>query len=75
MAGSGARVAAVGTRERAGLLAAAAVRQALAPVAEPLAAVHFTRQRLVAHQAAGDVLQVTRDVAALLLGRRKRFNF
>lgn len=70
MTGSAARVAAVGARQRAGLLAAAS-RRALGPVADPSAAVHFTRQRLVTRQAAGNVLQVTRDVAALLWGRRK----
>lgn len=66
MTGSGARVAAVWTRQHAGLLAAA-FRQALASVADPLAAVNLARQRFVARQAAGDVLQVTRDVAALLV--------
>lgn len=66
MTGSGARVAAVWTRQRAGLLAAAFCH-ALGPVADPSAAVHFTRHHFVTHQAAGDILQVTRDVAALLM--------
>lgn len=68
----GAGVAAVWTGQRAGLLAAALGRQTLGPVADPPAAVHLARQRLVARQAAGDVLQVARDVAALLRGRRGR---
>lgn len=50
MTGSGARVATVWTRQRAGLLAAASC-QALAPVADPSAAVHFTGQRLITCQA------------------------
>lgn len=66
MTGSGARVAAVWTRQHTGLLAAA-VCQTLAPVADPSAAVVFTWQYFVACQATGNVLQVTRDVAALLV--------
>lgn len=65
MTGSGARVAAVWTRQHAGLLAAAFC-QTLASVADPLAAVNFARQRFITRQAAGNVLQMTRDVAALL---------
>lgn len=65
MTGNGTRVAAVWTRQRAALLAAV-LRQAVAPVADPSASVDLARQRLVAHQAARNVLQVTGDVAALL---------
>lgn len=74
MTGSGARVAAVWTRQHTGLLAAA-VCQTLAPVADPSAAVVFTWQCFVACQATGNVLQVTRDVAALLWDRRKERHF
>lgn len=66
VAGGRARVAAVRARQRARLLAAA-LRQAVPAVAEPFAAVHFTRQHLVTRQAAGNVLEVARDVAALLM--------
>lgn len=66
VAGGAARVAAVWTRQRAGLQAAAPP-QTVAPVADPSAAVHLARQRFVTRQATGDVLQVTRDVAALLV--------
>lgn len=66
MAGCSTRVAAVGTRQHAGLVAAAFC-QALAAVADPPAVVHFTRQLLVTREAAGDVLQMTRDVATLLV--------
>lgn len=65
MTGSGARVAAVWTRQRAGL-PAAALCQAIAPVANPFAAVHFTWQGFITGQAARNVLQMTGDVAALL---------
>lgn len=65
MAGSGAGVATVRPRKHAGLVAGA-LSQALAPVAEPPAAVTVTRQQLVTSQTAGDVLQVAGDVAALL---------
>ena len=65
MTGSGARVAAVWTRQRAGLLAAAFC-QTVAPVADPSAAVHLAGQGFVTRQATGNVLQVTGDVAALL---------
>lgn len=59
-------MAAVRTRHDAGLLAAAVCR-ALAPVTDPSAAVLFTRQRLVTRQATGNVLQMTGDVASLLM--------
>lgn len=65
VAGGRARVAAVWVGQRARLLAAA-LRQAFPAVAEPFAAVHFTRQHPVTRQAAGNVLEVARDVAALL---------
>lgn len=66
VARSSARVAAVRTRQQAGLLAVT-VWQTVAAVADPSAAVHFTRQCFVTRQATGDVLQVARDVAALLV--------
>lgn len=66
MTGSRARVAAVWTRQRARLLAAAFC-QALSPVADPSAAVRFAGQHFIACQAARNVLQMTRDVAALLV--------
>lgn len=59
-------MAAVWTRQRAGLLAAASC-QTLAPVADLSAAVHLTWQLFVTRQATRNVLQVTRDVAALLV--------
>lgn len=59
-------MAAVWTRLRAGLLAAAFC-QALAPVTDPSAAVLFTWQRFVTRQATGNVLQMTWDVAPLLM--------
>ncbi len=65
MTGSGAWVAAVWTRRGAGLLAAAFC-QTLAPVTDPSAAVLFTRQCFITRQAAGNVLQMARDVASLL---------
>lgn len=65
VAGRRARVAAVGPRLRAGL-PAAALAHAVAAVADPPAAVAPARQGLVARQAAGNVLQVAGDVAALL---------
>lgn len=73
MTGDPARVAAVWTRQGAGLLAAAFC-QAVAAVANPFAAVHFAWQQFIARQAAGNVLQMTRDVAALLWveGRKKK---
>jgi len=74
VAGGAARVAAVWTRQRAGLQAAAPP-QTVAPVADPSAAVHLARQRFVTRQATGDVLQVTRDVAALLRAEEKRRRF
>lgn len=58
-------MAAVGSRQRAGLLAAA-FGQTLLPVAEPFAAVRFTGQQLITRQTAGNVLQMAWDVAALL---------
>lgn len=66
MTGDRARVAAVWTRQGAGLLAAAFC-QAVAPVADPFAAVHLARQQFTARQAARNVLQMTWDVAALLV--------
>lgn len=51
MTGSGARVAAVWTRQRAGL-AAAAFWQAVAPVTDSSAAVRFTWQLFITRQAA-----------------------
>lgn len=66
MTGSGARVATVWTRQRAGLLAAASC-QTLAPVADAFAAVHFAWQRFITRQATRNVLQMTWDVAALLV--------
>lgn len=73
MTGDRARVAAVWTRQGAGLLAAAFC-QAVAPVAHPFAAVHFAWQQFIAGQAAGNVLQMTGDVAALLWveGKKKK---
>lgn len=67
--GGRAGVAAVWARQRAGLQAAA-VGRALAPVADPSAAMHLARQGSVTNQAAGDVLEVARDVAAFLPSRR-----
>ena len=63
--GGGAGVAAVGPRDGAGL-AAAPLRQTFAAVTNALAVVHLAGQRLVAGQPTRDVLQVARDVAALL---------
>lgn len=74
MTGSGARVAAVWTKQHAGLLAAAFCHT-LTPVAQPSAAVHITWQRFITHQAAGNVLQMTWDVAALLWCQRKERHF
>lgn len=71
--GGGAGVTAVWARQRAGLQAAAAVCQALPPVADPSAAMHLTRQRFVTNQTARDVLKVARDVAAFLSSRRFSF--
>lgn len=65
----GAGVTAVWARQRAGLQAAA-VPQALPPVADPSAAMHLTGQRFVANQTTRDVLKVARDVAAFLSSRR-----
>lgn len=65
VAGRWARMAAVRTRLYTGL-PAAALAHAVAAVADPPAAVASTGQSLVASQAAGNVLQVTGDVAALL---------
>lgn len=65
VAGGGTRVTAVWTWQRA-RLQAAAVRRALPPVADASAAVHLAGQRFVTNQAARDVLQVARDVAAFL---------
>lgn len=59
-------MAAVGPRPHAGL-PAAALPHALGAVADPPASVVATGQGLVARQAAGNVLQVTGDVAALLV--------
>lgn len=61
-------MAAVGPRPHAGL-SAAALSHALGAVADPPAAVVAAGQGLVARQAAGNVLQVTGDVAALLQKR------
>lgn len=66
MTGSGARVATFWTRQCAGLLAAAFC-QTLAPVADPSAAVHFTWQSFITYQATGNVLQMTWNVATLLV--------
>ena len=74
MTGNSTRVATVWTRQRAGLLAAAFC-QAVGPVADPSAAVHLTRQRFVTRQAARNVLQMTRDVAALLEVKEKEHHF
>lgn len=74
MTGSGTRVTAVWTRQHAGLLAAAFCHT-LASVADPSAAVHFAWQRFITHQPAGNVLQMTWDVAALLWCRRKECHF
>lgn len=65
MTGSSARVAAVWSRQRAGLLAAA-FWQALSPVTDAFAAVRLAGQRFITHQATRNVLEMTRDVAALL---------
>lgn len=59
-------MATVWTGQHTGLLAAAFCHT-LAPVADPFAAVHFAWQRFITCQAAGDVLQMTWDVAALLV--------
>lgn len=67
--GGGAGVTAVWARQRAGLQAAA-VPQALPPVADPSAAMHLTGQRFVTNQTTRDVLKVARDVAAFLSSRR-----
>lgn len=74
MTGSRTRVAAVWTWQCAGLLAAT-FRYALCPVAQPPAAVHFTRQHLITCQATRDVLQMTWDVAALLRVKEKNATF
>lgn len=66
MTGSSAWVAAVWTRQRAGLLAAA-FWQALSPVTDAFAAVRLAGQRFITHQATRNVLEMTRDVAALLV--------
>ena len=52
------------TRQLAGLVAGA---QALATVAETLAAVHFTRQHLGTGETTRDILQVASNVASLLV--------
>ena len=65
VAGGGAGVSAVGPRDGAGL-AAPPLPQAVATVTDALAVVHLAGQRLVAGQPTRDVLQVARDVAALL---------
>lgn len=66
-------MAAVWARQRA-RLQADAVCQALPPVADPSAAMRLARQRFVTHQTTGDVLEVARDVAALLSSRTAFFN-
>lgn len=55
-------------------LQAAAVCQALPPVADPSAAMCLTWQRFVTHQTTGDVLKVARDVVAFLSSRTVFFN-
>lgn len=67
--GGGAGVTAVWAGQRAGLQAAA-VRQALPPVADASAAMHLARQHFVTNQTARDVLKVAWDVAAFLPSRR-----
>lgn len=59
-------MAAVWTRAEAGLLAQS-LTQTLAAVANTTAAVHLTRKIFVARQTTRNVLQVARDVAALLV--------
>lgn len=59
-------MAALWTRARAGLLARR-LAHTLAAVADPTAAVHLTWKVFVTCQATGNVLQVARDVAALLM--------
>lgn len=59
-------MAAVWTGLHAGLLAAAFC-QALSPVADPSAAVHLAGQCFITYQAARNVLQMTQDIAALLV--------
>lgn len=66
MTGSSTRVATVWTRQHTGLLAAAFC-QTLAPVAESSAVVNFTWQCFITCQATRNVLQMTWDVAALLV--------
>lgn len=66
MTGSGARVAAVWTRTHTGLLARR-LTQTLAAVANTTAPVHFTRKIFVACQATRNVMEMARDVAALLM--------
>lgn len=66
MTGNGARVAAVWTRAGAGLLARR-LTQTLAAVANATAAVELTGKVFVTRQATRNVLQVARDVAALLV--------
>lgn len=66
MTGGGAGVTAVRAGQRAGLQAAA-VPQAVPPVADPPAAMRLTGQRFVTNQTARDVLKVARDVAAFLV--------
>ena len=68
VAGGGAGVAAVGAWQHAGL-AAGGFGQTLATVADTATAMQVARQHLVTDQAAGDVLQVAGDVAALLRRR------
>ena len=65
VAGGGAGVSAVGPCDGTGL-AAAPVHQTVATVTDAPALVHLAGQRLVAGQPTRDVLQVARDVAALL---------
>lgn len=70
--GGGAGVTAVWARQCAGLQAAA-IPQALPPVADPSATMHLARQRFVTNQSTRDVLKVARDVAAFLPSRRFSF--
>lgn len=66
MTGSGTRVAAVWTRAHTGLLAHG-LAHTLAAVANPPAPVHLTWKVFVTGQTTGNVLEMARDVAALLM--------
>lgn len=67
MTGSGTRVAAVWTRTPTGLPAHGLTTQTLAAVANTTAPVNLTRKIFVTRQTTGNVLEVARDVAALLM--------